>query len=99
MPPHIEKEVFVCSSSPWYNEDVQKDKQSRRKAERKYIKERLTIHLDMLRTARRDVTKLRVKLKQEYFMNLDNNASDSKTLFRITNKLLRNSRDTTLSGQ
>ena len=41
--PVKERVVVLCPHAPWYNEDIERAKQERRQAERRWVKSKLTI--------------------------------------------------------
>ena len=93
----ITKNITDRSGSPWYNEEVLSAKREKRKAERKYRKSKLTVHLDILRDARRRVNQLSREAKSLYYRSkIEDCAGDQRALFRLTNELMHRERNTQL---
>jgi hypothetical protein len=87
--PLITKQVTLRPNTPWYTEELQVAKQCRRKAERRWIATRLTIHLDILRAMRVRVNRLCQDAKSKYYHDkIARCNKDQKTLFKFTKVLL-----------
>ena len=85
------------SNTPWYNEEVLEAKREKRKAERRYLKSKLTVHLDMLKEARSKVNDLCKRAKSDYYKaKIEDCAKDQKALFKFTNGLMHRTREAAL---
>ena len=92
--PLITKYVKDRSHAPWYNEEVLAAKQMKRKAERKYLKTRLTVHLDMVREARTRLNNICKRAKSNYYKGkIEACAKDQKSLFKFINELMHRGRE------
>ena len=91
------KYVTDRTDTPWYNEEVLEAKREKRRAERRYLKNRLTVNLEILRQARSRVNALCKKAKSEFYrQKIEDCAKDQKSLFKITNELMHRQRDASL---
>ena len=80
-----------------YTENIAHAKKQRRTAERKWLKTRQPEDLDVLRSERNRVTQLCHNAKRSFFhQKINENSSNQKTLFNITNELLYRKKDTKL---
>ena len=90
--PLVEKKVYLRPHAPWFNADIQKAKQERRKAERKWLSNKLSVYWDILCEKRKYVNKLCDEAKVNYYQQKIRNSNDSKTLYNITNNMLKGKR-------
>ena len=91
MPPSVLRQW--SPDTPWYNDVIRSAKHELRQEEWHWCKSKLTVHLEIFRNQKQHVHGLVNKAKIDYYNNLiQENASDSKILFRIVNKLLGDQR-------
>ena len=86
--PLVTRQVRDRKHSPWYNTDVHTAKQKCRRAERQWAKSKLTVHKDMLRSARCLWKKAVRQAKREYYKSKLDNSYSCKQLFGFCNELL-----------
>jgi hypothetical protein len=95
--PLITKQVILRPNTPWYTEQLQKAKQCRRKAERRWLATRLTVHLDILRAKRVIVNRLCQDAKSKYYHEkIAGCNKDQKALFKLTKLLINKGKDRSL---
>ena len=95
--PSTEKEVVLRPHAPWYNEHIERAKQERRQAERRWVKSKLEIDKQILKCKQHVVNDLCKKAKTAYYKDKINEcANDSKALFRLSNSLLQKSTNNVL---
>ena len=74
---------------PWYNEDIDQAKRTRRKAERKWRRTRLPSDFEDYEKKRNYATNLMNKARQEFYTHfVEENSSNQKKLFNAANKLV-----------
>ena len=77
--------------SPWYHEicaELQTAKRIRRKAERRWLSSKLTVHKEMYIEAKMQVTKIVQNAKSEYYSLKIAKCINCKQLFNVADKLL-----------
>ena len=77
--------------SPWYREicaELQAAKRIRRKAERRWLSSKLTVHKEIYIEAKMQVTKIVHNAKSEYFSSKIAKCTNCKQLFNVADKLL-----------
>ena len=77
--------------SPWYHKicaELQAAKRIRRKAERRWLSSKLTVHKEIYKEAKRQVTKIVHNAKSEYFSLKIAGCVNCKQLFNVADKLL-----------
>ena len=95
--PVITKEVQVRPHTPWFNEAIQAAKQERRRAERRWCKSKLVIHLELLQEARRKVNSLVTQAKINYYhSHISEHAKNHSALFKMAKNLLHRTKSVTL---
>ena len=94
--PVTEREVVLRPTTPWYTDKIGAAKRERRKAEQRWLATRLTVYKEILSNHKNKVKTLCIEAKKEYYKNKIADASDSKSLFRITDSLLKKQQDKTL---
>ena len=95
--PEKVKVIRLRPHAPWYDDSVQKLKQERRKAERKWKKTRLEIDKQIIRDKHKLVQKVCDSLKERYYSDkISENERDSKALFQISNYLLHKEKNDVL---
>ena len=87
--PLTTRKIPIRQSFPWYSIDIKLAKQERRKAERRWNHTGLTIHRDIFKYHRRKVKELIAKAKAKYYQDAIIEWSDSKSLFRVMDHLLK----------
>ena len=87
--PLTTRKIPIRQSFPWYSIDIKLAKQERRKAERRWNHTGLTIHRDIFKYHRRKVKELIAKAKAKYYQDAIIECSDSKSLFRVMDHLLK----------
>ena len=83
------RKIPIRQSFPWYLIDIKLAKQERRKAERRWNHTGLTIHRDIFKYHRRKVKELIAKAKAKYYQDAIIECSDSKSLFRVMDHILK----------
>jgi len=87
--PLIERSIIVRENAPWFNDEIRKAKQERRRAERAWRKQKLQVQLDMIRMSRIKVNELCRQAKKEYYgSKISQCENDTKALYNITNSLI-----------
>ena len=86
--PLVTRRVRARPSAPWLSESIRIARRSRRRAERRWRKTRLTVFRDIFVKERKTVSKTINDAKREYFSSKIKKAKDSKTLFSITKDLI-----------
>ena len=92
--PVITKEVQIRPHNirphtPWFNECIQAAKHERRKAERKWCKNKLPEHLEQLQEARKKANSVVKQAKVDFYQgHITEHAKDQKALFKMANTLL-----------
>ena len=95
--PAIVKEVVLRPHAPWYNEHIRECKVERRRAERKWAKDKTDINKEILKSKQRQVNKLSVEAKRRYYNNKVSAAeNNSKELFKVAGTLLSKPTSTSL---
>ena len=95
--PLLIKEVVLRPYAPWYNSSIREAKQARRKAERRYRKDKTTINKDMFKDSQREVNRLCTEAKTEHLSRkVSENEKDPKALFNIAKQMLAKGKDNTL---
>ena len=75
------KYVTVRPAAPWYTADVEEAKRCKRRAERRYLKSRLAVDLQIPKDERLKLNAMCKKAKQEYYRGKINDcAKDQKSL-------------------
>ena len=75
--------------APWYDDTIRKAKQTRRQAERKWRKSKLTVNEQIFKDCQKEVSRLCQEGKTRHLTTeVLNNENDPKALFGITNKML-----------
>ena len=87
--PLTTRKIPIRQSFPWYSIDTKIAKQVRRKAKRRWKQTGLTIHRDIFKYLRRKVKELIAKAKAKYYQDAIIECSDSKSLFRVMDHLLK----------
>jgi exonuclease III len=90
--PERKRTVTLHSAAPWYDSKIGDAKRARRKAERKWRKSKLTIHRDLYLQAHQHVNSLLKEAKENYYRGKVEEADDQKSLFKIVNTLLGDSK-------
>jgi len=83
---HAPEKTRVITLHPlaeWYDDDITKAKQERRKAERLRRSTGLTVHEDLFIQARDKVSFMINQAKRDFYTNIIKNSSDSKDLFKV----------------
>ena len=87
--PLITKTIIIRPPTPWSNEDIRKDKATRRNLERKWRRTGLQIDWEIYRDFRNKFNaKLNDFRNKQYSEMIENNKNDPTTLFRVINKSL-----------
>lgn len=87
--PVLTRTVTVKTKVPWLNGDIKEAKQKRRQLERKWRQTNLTIHRDLFKEQRQEVSRLISSAKSVYYTEkIDECASDYKGLYKVINQLL-----------
>ena len=95
--PLLTQEVMLRPHAPWYNSSIREAKQARRKAERRYCKDKTTINKDMFKDSQREINRLCTEAKTEHLSRkVSENEKDPKALFNITKQMLAKGKDNTL---
>ena len=95
--PLLTKEVVLRPHAPWYNSSIREAKLARRKAERRYRKDKTTINKDMFKDSQREVNRLCTEAETEHLSRkVSKNEKDPKALFNIAKQMLAKGKDNTL---
>ena len=90
------REVTIRADAPWYNSELTKEKQLRRKLERKYKRTKLHVDKSQLDHQRNKYNYLLSEAKKNYFRSKVDNAQTSKELYSVCNKLLNRGKQSIL---
>ena len=95
--PVQEKRIKLHPHAPWYNEEIQRAKQERQRAERIWNKRKTEGNKEILKEKHKLFLELCDMAKEEYYSNkVDEHENNSKGLFKICNSLLYKQRNTAL---
>ena len=95
--PIIRKDILVRQNTKWFTEEIKMAKQKRRQQERKWLADKSTVNLEILREKRNSVNRLVAASKKAYYQSeIENNKKDQKALFNITGQLLHKKKDCVL---
>ena len=86
--PLRERLISIRPFSPWFNTCVKSAKQDKRKAERQWKKADLTVHKDIYKSSKRNVSRVIFNEKQKYYNDKITRAQSSKEIFEVCNILL-----------
>ena len=76
-------------NSDWFNNDILEAKINRNKAERIWRDSKLTVHKQIFKSQKLNLTKLIRDAKRTYYSNkIDSSKNTQKELFKVTNSLL-----------
>ena len=93
-PIHL-KRVKEKSKAPWINSDLNEQKKACRRAERRWRKTKLHVHLDIFKEQLSTLNKATKKAREDYFSNLiATNANNPRVLFSTIDTLLNPARRT-----
>lgn len=93
------KPVSFTSSSPWFNSELRKMKQTGRRLERLCSKTGLTVHLQSLHLHMCSYRDALTAARSSYFSSIINAPnSNARTLFSTVSKIIQPRRDTTCSS-
>ena len=91
------KKVVLRPHAPWYTEHIRQAKVERRKAERKWCKDKSTINRQILKNVQRHYDELCDGAKTRYYNDKVNAAGNkSKELFQVAKSLLHKQKSTSL---
>ena len=97
--PAVRRCVSSRAVSPWFGtvrEEMHEAKRARRRAERQWVKSRLTVHKQIFIASKQLVTSIADNAKASFFSAKIATASTSKELFTITNMLMARVKTTPL---
>ena len=95
--PPVTKQVTDRSQSPLFTEECKRLKTSKRLAEKRYQKHKLTVNLDLWRKALQDYKLCCTKAKSTYYQQkIAENSGNQKELFKVVNTLLHKKKDNRL---
>ncbi len=87
--PVVTKNVVLCPSAPWITEATRQTKRAKRRAERTWLKRRLTVHLELYRDKRRQHYYLLASERTSYvWTKVADCRGDSKKIFSLVNSLM-----------
>ena len=89
--PATQRRISSRRSAPWFgpvSEEVRAAKRERRRAERRWLKHRLTVHKELFNKAKRFVSELVHAAKTSFFSAKIAKRTSCKQLFSICNQLL-----------
>ena len=90
--PLISKTIVLRPNTPWYNEELRKAKQDKRKTERVWHSTQLTVHREIYRQQCVVVSRMLYRAKQEYISKkLCECEGNQSELFKITRSLFGSS--------
>lgn len=91
------KQVKVRSQAKWFDEEILAARCCRRKAEKKWRKTELNVHLDIYKEKARHVKRLCKNAKKRFYeRKIDECNDDQKKLFRITEELMHTKNNSVL---
>ena len=80
------KTITIRNSSPWFNNEIKEAKRERRRAERKWRKTKLQVHLEIFKTQHHRLMALCRDAKSAYYCDkIDEFKDDYGKLFQLTN--------------
>ena len=94
--PLIKRTVNSRSSAPWMSLEIKQAKAERRRAERKWVTSKLTIHRDIFNQCKSKVKAFIASGKKQYYSSKIAESVSSKTLFSIANAMSAKGRNTNL---
>jgi len=95
--PLTTKVIKIKPNSPWFNNDIKQAKVQRRRAERKWIKTKLHVDLDIVKEKRLTVNRLCTQAKEQYYGNkISQSEGNQKQLFKIVDSLMHKTKNNTL---
>ena len=87
--PEKSRIVTIRPAAPWYSDIIRREKTKRRKLERTWRKNKLTIHREMYVEQCTHVNTLIHESKMQFYANtIDENANDQRVLFSAIGKML-----------
>jgi hypothetical protein len=91
------KQVKVRSQAKWFDEKITAARCCRRKAEKKWRKTELNVHLDIYKEKARHVKRLCKNAKKRFYeCKIDECNDDQKKMFRITEELMHTKNNSVL---
>ena len=95
--PESTKIINIRNHAPWFNNNVKEAIRSRRRAERKWRKSKLQIHLEIYKDAQKTVKKVINSEKSQYLLGkIENSNGDQKMLYQVTSELLKSKQSSRL---
>ena len=82
------KTVTIRPVTPWYNNEIDKEKKKRRHLEKVWRKSKLTVHRESFKMQRNRVNELMQQSKEKHLNEVIANCENQKDLFQIMNELL-----------
>jgi exonuclease III len=83
------KTITFRPNTPWYTDELRKEKQKKRKSERRWRKTKLTVDYDVYKEHCKETNKLLLAAKREHYSNkISECGSQQKPLFKIVKKLM-----------
>ena len=84
------KTVTLRPNSPWYTDELRREKHNRRRAERTWLRTGLVIHRQVYRAQCVIVNRMLLAAKRDYYTDkIASCGSNQKQLFNITKSLMR----------
>ncbi|XP_068707911.1 uncharacterized protein [Montipora foliosa] len=95
--PVLTRDIIVRPRAPWFNEDIRKDKHTRRRAEKKWRTTRLPADLAAFKKERNRVVNLMNEARRVYYNQfIKDNSTDQRRLFMASKNLLNMQPDRSL---
>ena len=86
---HVVKTVTLRPNSPWYTDELRREKHNRRRAERTWLRTGLVIHRQVYRAQCVVVNRMLLAANRNYYTDkIASCGSDQKQLFNITKSLM-----------
>ena len=95
--PVLTRDIIVRPRAPWFNEDIRKAKQTRRRVEKKWRTTRLPADLAAFKKERNRVVNLKNEARRVYYNQfIEDNSTDQRRLFMASKSLLNMQPDRSL---
>ena len=95
--PLQQRTITVREPTPWGTADIRYEKRKRRKLEKRWKKSKLSVDYELYKEQKNKVNTLLTKLKNESMAKIiQENAGDSRTLFKVVNNAVKGKQETPL---
>jgi hypothetical protein len=93
--PQRDTVITIRPSSPWFNYDV-RARREMRQAKRRWRSTRLTVHHDIMKEKRNQLTRATRRAKIKYYSDKINESASPKEIFQVISFLLQSKREVVL---